>query len=136
MDGKKDKVHPFFHYLEKINNLDSYKSKAKSVEDFLDVDQLEEAIQVQICYRIKRLIDQRAANEDVSTKDFTNSLYALDIVNVALEHIKMVCLLLLKSSFRPNPLIPRRTYFKCPENKKNVANGYCIYALNMLYKDS
>lgn len=118
-----------------MKNLDSYKCKAKTVEDFLDIDVIAEAIEVQICFRIKRLIELRDLNEDVSTKDFVNSLYANDIVKVAIDHIKYVSLMLFRSQFRPNAHLPMDE-FKCPKNKENMTNIWAIYGLNMLTKDS
>jgi len=40
-----------------IKDVDSMKCKASKVEDFMQIDVVEEAIKVQICYRLKRLLD-------------------------------------------------------------------------------
>lgn len=45
-DEDEDKIHPIFNYLNRIKNLDSYKCKAKTIEDFLDVDVVQEAVEV------------------------------------------------------------------------------------------
>ncbi len=65
-----------------INHVDKVKCKATKMEDFLELDQVIEAIQVQICYRLKIIVEQRAAS-DATNKDFVNSLKALDIIKVS-----------------------------------------------------
>lgn len=72
------------------------KCKASKVEDFMQIDVVEEAIKVQICYRLKRLMDQRKELK-VTKKDFINSVKALDIVKVTQDHIKLLTMIAFRS---------------------------------------
>lgn len=42
------------------------------MDDWLDIDTVEEAMKVQICFKIKRLMAQRKESK-ASNKDFNNS---------------------------------------------------------------
>jgi len=44
--GKTNEVLPIFKYLELMKNVDKMKCKATKMEDFLDIDQIVEAISV------------------------------------------------------------------------------------------
>lgn len=99
--GETNGLLPIFKYLEMINRIESVKCKASKVEDFLDINQVLEAIQAQNCYRLKRLLAQRKSSE-ASRKDFINSEKALDIVTVAKDHVKYVSMTLFQCKITPN----------------------------------
>ena len=45
-----------FKYLKLMNSIDGMKCRASSMEDFLDIDLVMEAFQVQTCFRLRRVI--------------------------------------------------------------------------------
>lgn len=110
-----------------MNSIDGMKCKATKMEDFLQIDVVEEAIKVQICYRLKRLLDQRKELK-VSKKDFINSVKALDIVRVTQDHIKLISMMVFRSKIEPNPKFPIAEY-KDPKNKQHMMNMLILYGL-------
>lgn len=82
MKGDMKKVPAIFKYMDIIKSLDQFKCKAKVMEDFLSFEQAFEAAQVQICFRVRRILMKMQAST-ASKKDFINSIKALDIVKIA-----------------------------------------------------
>lgn len=72
----------FFKYLKEIDATLKKRCQAKNVDDWLTIEQVEEAMQVQVSYGLKRLIDKMAASK-ATKKDQINSLFSLDIIRVS-----------------------------------------------------
>jgi uncharacterized radical SAM superfamily Fe-S cluster-containing enzyme len=125
------KLLPCFKYLEMIRRFDQLKCKATTIEDFMSIDQVNEAIQVQTCYRLKQIIDQRKESK-ATKKDFINSLKALDIVKVAQDHIKLMSIILFKSITTPNEDFKMMRTPKNPVNKEIIIQLGTLYGLCML----
>lgn len=47
-----------FKYLKMIKDIDGMKCKATEEKDFLDLDVVMEAMQVQICFRLRRILQK------------------------------------------------------------------------------
>lgn len=109
------------------------KCKASTVEDFTSIDQVIEAIQVQTCYRLRRIIEERKASK-ATKKDFVNSLKALDIVSVAQDHVKIMSLIIFKSITIPNSDFKMRVP-KCKVNREIILQIGTLFGLCMLKND-
>jgi len=72
-------------YLNEVDSLLSSKSGIKSVDDALNLDNLEKGLAVRAAFRIKRAMEQMAQKdkEGVSETEKVNSLLAVDIVQMA-----------------------------------------------------
>lgn len=115
LEGKSDTLLPILKYLTMIKNMEQIKCKVSKVDDWLDIDQIEEAMKMQVCYGIKNIIERRKVSK-ATKKDFNNSVMALDIVKVSQAHIKLVTFMLFRAKLIPNPEIPMKTF----KNKINI----------------
>ena len=66
------------------------KCPAKSVDDLLNLDKLYDVLETNISIKIFKILEARKKST-ASQKEFLNSIFALDIVKAALEHIKFTC---------------------------------------------
>ena len=76
--------------------------KATEANHFLDLDVIEEALRVRLCYQLASILKARAKSTATKT-DFVNSEMALEIVKVAQEHIKYISFVLFGCKIRPSP---------------------------------
>jgi len=56
----------------------------------LNLDKLYDVLETNISIKIFKILEARKKST-ASQKEFTNSIFALDIVKAALEHIKFTC---------------------------------------------
>jgi len=92
MTGKnRTKFDGVFGYLSNMESLVQKKCSAKSPEDFLNLDQIEEALMVNLSYKLMTILQKQSETKNkISKKDFTNSRFALDIVKTSNAHIRYV----------------------------------------------
>lgn len=114
---KGHKADGVFEYLNEVNSLLSQKCKATDYTFFLNIDNVETTLKVNLSYQLKSLMKKRKETK-ATKKDFTNSLYALDIVKFAQAHIRFI-------SFKFFRLGIKNDDIKCPINLKNLQN-LCI----------
>jgi len=78
-----------FEYLTRIDEIQGKKCHAQSVDDFIDINTVDECLQVSLLRKISRV--SKAMDESkASQKDKVNSLFALDIVDAARDHMRYV----------------------------------------------
>ena len=67
------------------------------MEDFLDLENIDEALKVNVGLKLKRLaIEAFRLKDEWNKKQFINGPYALDVVHVALEHLRYTSFLFFK----------------------------------------
>lgn len=120
---KGEKADGVFEYLNEVDSLLQKKCSAQNYKHFLSLSNVEEALKVNLSYKLKSIMKKRASMK-ASKKDFNNSLYALDIVKVSQSHVKYVAFVLFKNGISDGSI-------KCPINLQNLTN-LCI--LNGLYQ--
>lgn len=104
------------------------KCKITSPENFLHLTIIDEALQVNLAYKISKIMkDSRASKDRGNKKDFVNSLYALDVVNVSLAHNKYITFFLFMER------VLSYNEIKCQNNRENLKNLCLLYGLTMLY---
>jgi len=94
---------------------------------FLDLNNLEEALKVHVSIQLNDLMKIMNENK-ASKKDFTNVLYALDIVKVANAHFLFVMYWVFKKNMQNGSI-------KCPNLRQNMTNLCLLYGLTHLQKD-
>lgn len=92
MHGKdRTKFDGAFGYLSDMDYLTKLKSQVRKPEDFLNLDTVEEALKVNVSYKLLNILKKQSDSKNkISKKDFTNTRYALDIVKVSQTHIRYV----------------------------------------------
>lgn len=126
--NKKSPYGPQFDYLREIEVLLKLKCKATSSKDFMNLDQIEEALKVNLAEKVKFVMGQaRETRDTISKKNFTNFHYALDIVKLSQAHIRYVTFWYFKEKLKT---------VKCPNNVRNLTNLCMLYGLVDLSKDS
>jgi hypothetical protein len=75
--------------LTKIEETLKKKCHAKSVDDFINIDVVDECLQVSLSMKISR-VAKAMEESKASNKDKINSLFALDIVSAAHDHMRYV----------------------------------------------
>jgi hypothetical protein len=92
MHGKdRTKFDGIFGYLSEMDHLIKLRSEVKKPEDFLNLDTLEEALKVNISFKLLNILKKQSETKNkISKKDFTNTRYALDIVKASQTHIRYV----------------------------------------------
>lgn len=127
---KKGKLkEPAFAYLKELDSIPNLKCKGKSMEYFIDLDNIDEALKVNLCLQLNSIL-KKMGETKASKKDFINSIQALNIVKFARDHINYVTFLLFKDR------ATKSTDIKCPQ-VFNILRKLCmIYGLNHLNKDA
>ena len=93
----KPEMDPSFHYIAEVNSLLIKKSPCKRMEDFLDLENINEALKVNVGLKLKRLaIEAFRLRDEWNKKEFINGPYALEVVQVALEHLRYTSFLFFK----------------------------------------
>jgi len=67
----------------------SLKCSAKTVSDLMSIAQIEEAMRVNLSYKLLALIRARSET-NAKKKDFVNSISANEVVRLAQEHIRFI----------------------------------------------
>ena len=98
----------------------------KDEDHFMDISNVEEAMKVQVSFGLKKLIT-KMSKSNATKKDMVNSLFAIDIVKVAQDHIRFINFLFFKESL---------SELKCPQNRKNLHLLCILYGLNFLLTNS
>lgn len=93
----------------------------------MNIDAVEEAIQNGVCYRLINLFEAMQDSKE-SKKNQTNLIFATNIVNVSMAHIRLVTLRIFRESLRTTPVT-------CANLIANMNKLCLIYALNVLYDD-
>jgi len=123
-------VNPNFHYIAEVNQLLIKKSPCKKVQDFLILENIDEAMKVNVGVKLKRLtIEAFRLRDEWNKKEFINGPFALEVVQVALEHLRYTSFRLFKERVEKGDI-------NCPQNLKNLQNLCKLYGLFNLYKDS
>ena len=71
-----------FSYLDEMNTFQNLKCSCSKPSDFLNVDTINEALKVNLLYKLKKLVNNYTTSK-ATKKDFVNSMYALDVVEVS-----------------------------------------------------
>ena len=132
--GKIAEINPVFGYLASLATFKDLRCKATEANHFLDLDVIEEALRVRLCYQLASILAARKKSTATKT-DFVNSEMALEIVKVAQEHIKYISFILFGCKIKPSPafnLVP----LQCPKNKENMSNLCMLYGLCQLNEDA
>ena len=115
--------------MSQFKELLSAKSKATQPEHFLDLDQIEEALKVNISFKISQILKHSKESSDkISKKDFVNSRYALDIVKASHAHIRYVAFWFFRNKVEGSSI-------KCEGVKKILKNLCMLYGLFTLNND-
>lgn len=115
-----------FPYLKEIDaNLSKKLEVRAGVNPFENIDIVEEAMKVQVSYGLKKLMVKMEKSE-ASKKDQINSLYALDIVKVATDHMRLQIFLMSRDGYKE---------LKCGQNRKNCELLCLLLGLNFLHLD-
>jgi len=100
------------------------------MEDFLDLENIDEALKVNVGLKLKRLtMAAFKLRDNWNRKAFINGPHALDVNGVALEHMGYASFYFFKKRVQKGDI-------QCPQNQKNLTNLCKLYGLNNLYKDS
>jgi len=123
-----EKATGLLSYLNEVDSLLSSKSSIKSVEDALNLDNLEKGLAVRAAFRIKSTMEQMAQKdkEGVSETEKVNSLLAVDIVKMAQNHIMYVAFKIFRNT------IDTPGFIKCPNLRGHMLNLAKIYAITEL----
>ena len=111
-----------------MDALTTQKCEAKDHTHFLDIENVEKALKVNLSHMLKSLMKKRQECK-ASKKDFTNSLYALDIVKLAQAHIRYIAFKFFKMGIVNDGV-------KCPVNIKNLTNLCMLNGLCQLSEQS
>ena len=90
---------------------------------------IDEVLKVEAAARLSFVLEKQRSESKVSKKDFTNSLYALELVELANAHIKYVTFY----NFRQRLL---RGDIKCKGVVKILTNLCMLFGLNIIHTDS
>lgn len=92
------------------------------MEDFFDLDIVDQALKVNLCHKINVLMNAREKSK--ATKiDFINSIQAQNVVETSQMHIKYISFALLKEKMK---------MVKCANNLANLRNICNLYGLVLL----
>lgn len=122
--GKKYDSSEFLFYLDQLEETTRTKCAATEPSFFLDLNNLEEALKVHVSVQLRDLMAIMAASK-ASKKDFTNVLYALDIVKVANAHFLFVIYWVFKRNLQNGSL-------NCANLRQNMTNLCLLYGLTHL----
>lgn len=95
--------------------------------DLFDLDVLEQIMEHKVLVQIRRIVEKQMALKDVSKKDFTNSVAALEIVKASQDHIRLFMFHLFKLKVQHD--------IKCANLRKHLRHLCALYALNQLNMD-
>jgi hypothetical protein len=84
-----------FSYINELDNLTSLTCDAKDYQHFLDIENVELALKINVAMKLKLVIKLRSESK-VSKKDFVNSQAATEVVKLSLAHIKFISFLFFK----------------------------------------
>jgi hypothetical protein len=124
----REQAHGFFTYFNDIENLLAIKNAVKTVDDALCLNNLEKALAVRAGYRIKNTMTQflKKAEEGVSENERVNTLFAVDIVQMAQSHMIYVAFKIFREAIE-NPAT-----FKCPNLRTHMLNLARVFAIHEL----
>jgi hypothetical protein len=92
---KKQKAEGVFSYINELDDLTSLSCEAKDFHHFLNIENVELALKVNVAMKLKHVIKMRSETK-ASKKDFVNSHAATEVVRLSLAHIKFVAFLFFK----------------------------------------
>ena len=75
--------------MTKIDEIKGKKCHAQNVDDFIDINTVNECLQVSVLRKISR-VTKAMEESKASQKDKVNSLFSLDIVDAARDHMRYV----------------------------------------------
>ena len=119
---------PCFNYIKEANTVTKKKCRAKLMEDFLNLDVIEEALKVRILVKLNYIVKKRDEST-LSKNEFMNSVYAEDIVRLSEEHIKFITFQFFKWNVTSSKI-------KCSNLKKTLTDLCMLNGLDLLHKDS
>jgi len=114
--------------MNEMNELSNAKCQAKDFHHFLSVENVHTALKVNLAYKLKQI--SKAMDDNQATKkDFTNILYATDIVKVSNEHTRYISYWLFRERVTGGSI-------KCQKLNGHLTNLCVLYGLVNLKKDS
>ena len=125
----KEKFTEGFDYLGQVNHLKNKKCQATNSAHFLNLNLIEEALKVNLAYKLDFVLQKKFEATTISSKDFTNFHYGQDLVELSNLHIKFIAFWNFKD--RVN-----RGDIKCQNLQKNLANLCMLYGLSLLADNS
>jgi hypothetical protein len=117
----------YFDYLKELDTIVTKKCSEISFGHFLSLDNVEEALKVNSSVKVKDVLTKKLKSK-AHKKDFTNSLYALDLVNMAQTHFRFIVFQHFKFKMTSG-------YVKCQQLRKHLTNLCLLYGLTMLQND-
>jgi hypothetical protein len=99
------------------------KCRASTLEHWLDLELIEEALKVNVSHKLKKMMALLANNKKVSKKDFTNLWFAIDLVELSQAHIRYVTFWFFKNRLS-------RGDIKCAQVLKNLEYLCMLYGLH------
>lgn len=125
--GKLQKVNDAFLYLKKITTVQEQRCQVSKTADLFDLDVLEQIMEHKVLVQIRRIVEKQMDLKDVSKKDFTNSVAALEIVKASQDHIRLFMFHLFK--------VKVQNEVKCANLRSHLRRLCALYALNQLNMD-
>ena len=117
-------IQGYFNYLNEIDTLVNLKCKAQDSSHFLSLENVHQALKVNLAAKVKhvsKLLDENKATK----KDFTNSLYAAEVVRLSQAHIRYVTFWNFMTKVQSG-------ITKCSQVATHTQNLTLLYGLNLL----
>ena len=121
-DGKPAKG--YFTYLNHLVELCQSKSTAKNLEEFMQLDQLEECLAVRAAYWCNKVIFAIAQSKE-SKKKIYNDIYGQDILSLSKNHMLYLAFKIARDQIEGDE-------YKCQNVKKILSLSLKIWTLNQL----
>lgn len=99
---KNKKIDDRYEYLQNIDYLLSLQCKANSAEEFTNIDLVDLALQVCTAATVQNTMDTVLMSK-ASQKEITNHLYALQIVEASLCHLKYITFMIFRKNINLLP---------------------------------
>ena len=115
-------------YLNDLESLLNPKSRASTIEEYLDLDHLELALATRSAYAFK-LLQRTLSKSPLPEKEKTNEAFALDIDSAAKLHIEYLIVSVARQHFKNHE-------FKDPRIKELLETLLSIFAAKLLMKNS
>lgn len=124
----KEKPTGFLSYLNQADELLQSKTDILSVDDALDLKNINKALAVRAAFKVKTTMAKVAQliKDGVHESQRVHSLLAVDIVSMAQSHILYVAFQIFLQD------IERPEAFKCPNIRRNMQDMARLFALNEL----
>ena len=109
-------------YMEEMNDLVHRVCKGSTVDHFLNIDHIDEALKVNVAHALKSVMS-KMENSKAPKKNFLNVLNGIDVVSLSQTHINYVTFWMFKDAISGEKI-------KNANNKKNMQNLLMLFGLN------